>query len=1003
MMTGMTQNVLRKKRVGLLLIPALLLSLANNGHTGKVEIDHLIDWVDPFIGTGGHGHTYPGATMPYGMVQLSPDTRQNSWDASAGYHYSDNTIIGFSHTHLSGTGVGDYGDILLMPTTGDVQLEQGSEEHPETGYRSRFEHDQESASPGYYQVKLVDYGINAELTTTYRVGVHRYQYLKGERANIILDLRHGVVTDEIIDLQLEVISPYKVRGYRKTNGWAQDQTIYFVMEFSQPFKQYGIKNGESLLENAKKVNGKQIAAYFTFAENTEEVKVKVGISHASLDGAEKNLAEEMPHFDFDRVKKSAEFIWENELKRIQLGRQENPTDKTIFYTALYHAMLAPNIFNDVDGSYKGHDKKIHITHDFNYYTVFSLWDTFRAEHPLLTLVDQQRTADFINTMLTMYQQGGHLPIWELAGHETGTMIGQHSIPVIVDAYIKGIKGFDTKLAYQAIKAAMNRDYRGLVQYRELGHIMAEEEGESVSITLEYAFDDWTIAQMAKALGYIDDWQLYSKRAQAFVNLFDPSIGFIRPKQYTSWIEPYDPKRPTVHYTEANGWQYNFFVPHYVQLLIEKMGGDEHFIDKLDEMFNTVSDIPGKDITGLIGQYAHGNEPSHHISYLYSFAGAAWKTQEKVNQIMSKLYSTKPDGLSGNEDCGQMSAWYIMSALGFYPVAPGSDIYVFGTPRFNQVTLPLVKGKTFTIKTVGLTGDNFYIDKVELNGNYYPYSYIRHEDIVAGGELVFYMSAEPNIEFGKEVSHRPKHYQDIKPLLPVPLFQSPSKNFYDSINVDIKSSEPGVKIHYTTNGEHPTQESPVYSQSLTFTDTTELKALATKDGFLPSYIQSLEYVKIPYQFGVTYHTEYTPSYPANGDVSLVDFQTGSTNFRHPNWQGFYDVNFDVTIDLKQLRKVKSVATRFLEDSRSWIFLPKNVTYSISVNGESFKQVKNIPYETPSNFRPAEVFMPAVNLAEENPFQFIRVTGEIIGNCPDWHPGAGKPSFIFADEVIFNLAE
>ncbi|MCX4025847.1 glycoside hydrolase family 92 protein [Endozoicomonas sp. SM1973] len=1001
----MRQKNFRNKLVGVLAFTAGLVSVStiNISHSEERRADYLIDWVDPFIGTGGHGHTYPGATMPYGMVQLSPDTRQNNWDASSGYHYTDNTIIGFSHTHLSGTGVGDYGDILLMPTAGVVQLEQGSEERPETGYRSRFEHEQESASPGYYQVKLLDYDINTELTATHRVGVHRYQYPVDKQANIILDLRHGVVSDEIIDLQLEVISPYKVKGYRKTNGWAQDQTVYFVMEFSQPVKQYGVRQGRSLLQNVNKINGKSIVAYFSFAKKTEEVKVKVGISHTSLAGAEQNLIAEMPHFDFDRAKRAAELTWENELKRIQLGKNENPANKKIFYTALYHSMLAPNVFNDVDGSYKGHDKKIHKTKDFNYYTVFSLWDTFRAEHPLLTLIDQQRTADFINTMLTMYQQGGHLPIWELAGHETGTMIGQHSIPVIVDAYIKGIKGFDSQLAYQAIKAAMDRDYRGLAQYRELGHIMAEEEGESVSITLEYAFDDWVISQMAKSMGYMEDWQLYRKRAQAFINLYDPTIGFIRPKQYTNWIEPFDPKRPTVHYTEANGWQYNFFVPHYVQLLIDKLGGDERFVSKLDEMFNTVSEIPGKDITGLIGQYAHGNEPSHHITYLYSFAGAAWKTQEKVNQILTKLYSTKPDGLSGNEDCGQMSAWYIFSALGFYPVAPGSDIYVLGTPRFNQVNLPLESGKTFTVKAKGLTADNFYIDRVELNGNHYPYSYIRHEDIVAGGELVFYMAAEPNPEFGASIGHRPKHYQSLKPLTPVPLFNSPSKNFYNSVNVAINSTEPGVKIHYTTNGEQPTQQSPVYSQPLRFTDTTVLKALAVKEGFLPSYTQSLEYIKIPYQFGVTYHTEYTPSYPANGDISLVDFQTGSTNFRHPNWQGFYNVNFDITVDLKALRKVNTVATRFLEDSRSWIFLPKNVTYAISTDGESFKQVKNIPYETPSSFRPAEVFTPTVKLADEEAFQYIRITGEIIGNCPDWHPGAGKPSFIFADEVVFDLVE
>ena len=688
---------------------------------------NLTQYVDPFIGTGGHGHTFPGATMPFGMVQLSPDTRLTGWDGCSGYHYSDNVIYGFSHTHLSGTGISDYGDILLMPTVGDVSLDELVDGKTDKGYASPFSHQNETARPGYYSVRLDDGNILAELTATNRVGFHRYTYPATERANLVLDLVHR---DKVLDSYLLIVDATRIEGYRRSTGWARDQIVYFVAEFSQPFTAGIALDGTKLDRNLKEARGAGIKAFFTFDSGRRNpLLVKLALSSVSIDGARRNLAAELPGWDFDRVRDDADRAWNVELNKIQAAGGTSDQRK-IFYTALYHTMIAPNLFMDVDGQFRGRDAQTHKAGGFTNYTVFSLWDTFRAAHPLYTIIDQKRTADFINTFLAQYDYGGRLPVWELAGNETDTMIGYHSVSVIADAAIKGIPGFDRERAFAAMKHGAELKHFGLGSYLDRGYISMEDDRESVSRTLEYAYDDWCIAQMAGLLGREDDYQRYIKRAQFYRNVFDPETGFARPRKNGGWLSPFDPREVSFNFTEANAWQYSFFVPQDVSGLMDLMGGKEKFARKLDELFTTDSRTTGRDqadITGLIGQYAHGNEPSHHMAYLYDYAGQPWKAQQRVRQILDGFYRAEPDGLIGNEDCGQMSAWYVMSAAGLYSVTPGEPIYAIGTPLFPELRFNLEDGRSFSIKALGVSANNIYIQSArgrlwfQLRKQRYPWA------------------------------------------------------------------------------------------------------------------------------------------------------------------------------------------------------------------------------------------------------------------------------------------
>lgn len=734
-------------RVFVMLCWLSLLPITASAQKGASPM-RLTDYVDPFIGTGGHGHTYPGAVVPFGMVQLSPDTRLTGWDSCSGYHYSDDVIYGFSHTHLSGTGIPDYSDILFAPTAGPIYLVAKEGEDTQRGYASRFSHRNETARPGYYSVLLDDEKIRAELTATARVGLHRYTFPRTDEANIIVDLQHR---DRVRDALLRVVGPTRIEGYRRSQSWARDQVVYFVAEFSAPFTEFGLARDDRLLPNAREAQGTNVKAFFRFdARDGKPILARVAISAVDLDGARRNLAAELSHWDFERVRREADRAWERELGRIVV-RGPNRDQLTTFYTAMYHLMLAPNVFNDVDGRYRGRDFKAHVARGFTYYTVFSLWDTFRAAHPLLAIIDRQRTRDFVRTFLAQYEQGGRLPVWELAANETNTMIGYHAVPVIVDATVKGITGFDREQALAAMRHSAESDERGLAGYKQRGYVAIEDDRESVSKTLEYAYDDWCIAQMARLLNRSDVERRYLERATYYHNLFDPETGFMRPKKRDgSWLAPFDPREVSAHYTEANAWQYTFFVPQDINGLIELMGGPESFARKLDALFTAESTLTGNappDISGLIGQYAHGNEPSHHIAYLYNYVGQPWKTQARVRQIMRDFYKPTPDGLIGNEDCGQMSAWYIFSAAGFYPVTPGTTIYALGSPLFAEATFNLENGRRFTIRAENASDKNIYVQSARLNGRRLDRSFITHDEIMRGGTLVLVMGGRPAPRWG----------------------------------------------------------------------------------------------------------------------------------------------------------------------------------------------------------------------------------------------------------------
>ncbi|MDX2245687.1 MAG: GH92 family glycosyl hydrolase [Bacteroidia bacterium] len=731
-----------------LLLTAILSLSCNSGSKVSTPVS-ATELVDPFIGTADHGHTYPGATVPFGMVQLSPDNGTQGWDWCSGYNYVDSVIVGFSHTHLSGTGIGDLCDVLMMPTTRPVDFSKTITSRDDYDYRSAFLHEKEEASPGYYAVFLEDSKVKVELTATQRVGFHRYTFPESEASAIVIDLGFAINWDAPVDTKIEKVSEDRITGHRLSTGWAKDQRVYFAAQFSRPMADIQIvadtttaDNGTQRMKSATKIS-------FPTQEG-EQIMVKVGISSANPEGALKAL-DEVADWDFDAVREKARKAWEDELSVIKV-ESDNEQLKTIFYTALYHSQVAPVLFSDANGYYKGADDKVHKAENYTKYGIFSLWDTFRAENPLFTLTQPDRVNDMIQSLMSHYREYGLLPVWSLLGNETNTMTGYHAVPVIVDAYLKGYRGFDAEEAFEAMKKSAMQDIRATDFLRQYNYIPHDKAGQSVTRTLEYTYDDWCIAQMAKALGKLDDYDYFMKRAGNFRNVFDPSTGFMRARMADgSWKTPFDPKysdhNESAEYTEGNAWQHTWFVPHDVHGMIELFGGNEVFVTKLDAMFTESSDISGEnasaDISGLIGQYAHGNEPSHHIAYLYNYAGAPWKTQAIVRQICETMYTDKPNGLCGNEDCGQMSAWYVFSAMGFYPLNPAQGIYVIGSPMFDRTEIRVNEGKSFVVTAENVSGVNKYIQSAKLNGQALDRSYITHEEVMKGGELAFIMGPQPN--------------------------------------------------------------------------------------------------------------------------------------------------------------------------------------------------------------------------------------------------------------------
>jgi predicted alpha-1,2-mannosidase len=751
-----------KRTFGLFLLGSIMFLFSCNQPEVKSLSEEvpLTQYVDPFIGTGFHGHVFLGANVPFGAVQLGPVNMSQGWDWCSGYHYSDSTILGFANTHLSGTGIGDLGDIEIMPVTGNVTLVRGTIEDQKSGYYSLYSHNEETAIPGYYSVRLKRYDIKAEMTATERVGFHRYTFPASNDSKIIIDLETGIGWDQPVKTFIQQVNDTTIAGYRYSKGWAPDQKIFFTAIFSKPMKNFSVYDSISLLkQNA--ANGKRLRGIAFFSTNKDEqIQLKVGISPVSIENAANNIKAEIPHWNFDEIRSQANNKWNAELNRIQIKTNDTSRLKT-FYTAMYHTMIAPSIFNDHNGDYRGTDTMIYRNASFINLTTFSLWDTYRGAHPLYTIMESDRVNDMINSMLMIYKQQGKLPIWHLMGNETNTMPGYSSVQVVADAYLKGFRGFDTSLAWEAVNATAMLDERGLKFVKDRGYIPADSIVESVALGLEYSLADASIALMAKKMGKEKEYEYFSKRGQNYKNYFDPSSTFVRGRiDDTKWRSPFSPfesRHRKDDFAEGNAWQYTWLVPQDVKGLINILGGEKRFVEKLDSFFIIKGDMgteASNDITGLIGQYAHGNEPSHHITYLYAYAGQPWKTAGKVRFILDSFYSDKPDGLIGNEDVGQMSAWYVLSSLGFYQVHPANGIFVFGSPVIDEATLKVGKEKTLHIVVKNNSNANKYIQRIQLNGEEYSKSYIAYSDIMKGGELIIEMGATPSKTWGVNLADRP---------------------------------------------------------------------------------------------------------------------------------------------------------------------------------------------------------------------------------------------------------
>ncbi len=966
-------------------------------HYEKFVVEPQSIYVNNHIGTDLHGHTFPGASMPFGMVQLSPDTRLDGWDGCSAFHYSDSVIYGFSHTHLSGTGCSDYGDILLMPF---------SLEDPDILYdnfMSKYDKSSVIANPGYYSVYLKDYNINAELTVSQRVGFHKYIYSNKDSQYIILDLEHR---DELLETYVKSISDTRFVGLRRSKAWAKNQYQYFVIDFNRPVEVIDFKLFDKSQSQRKRTDityeniGKDEYSKLIFKtkdNKTKELLIKVGLSATSTDAAISNLEQEIPNWDFDNIKICAKKEWNKELSKI-LVYDSNEENKVVFYTALYHSFLAPNIYSDVDGKYRGTDLKIHENKNNKTYSVFSLWDTYRATHPLFTIVQQSRTKDFINTFLDQYKFGGQLPVWELAANETMCMIGYHSVPVIVDAYMKGIRGFDVELAMKAMIDASKEDRLGKKEFENYGFIPLDLEHESVSKTLEYAFDDWCIAMFAKEVGKLDEFEEYIQRAQYYKNIFNLDNGFMQARINGAWQYPFDPKEVNYNFTEANSWQYSFYVPHDILSFIELHGGNEKFAHKLDQMFTAESQTSGNnqaDITGLIGQYAHGNEPSHHMAYLYNYCGKPWKTQEIVRKIMKEQYNSLPSGLCGNEDCGQMSSWYVFSALGFYPVNPANGIYDLGSPIFDTAIIQLENHRRFKIISYENNDENIYVQEIMFNGKTYDKSYITHKQIMNGGCLEFYMGSEPNTDRATSFNSIYNSKIDKELITPTPYTNYQFRSFYDSIILELNCIDKSANIYYSISGD--ISDNPQkYVKPIVVNKSTEIFAYAKTKGKNQSKTIKASYTLIPDYRTIEIKSQYSKHYSAGGDNALIDFVKGEPWFRNGLWQGYQAQDFEAIVDLKEVKNVNFINARFLHNTEPWVFLPKKVLYYISTDGINYRKIYECESKTEerSNGSIVEEFIYNTEVVKA---RYIKVWAENYGKLPSWHISAGEDSWLFIDEI------
>ncbi len=941
----------------------------------------LSDHVDPFIGTGGHGHTFPGPTLPFGMVQLSPDTRLTGWDGCSVYHHSDNAVFGFSHTHLSGTGVGDYGDVLLMPVTGEPHLENGYPDRVDEGYGSRIRKETEKAEAGWYAVHLDDYGIDVELTATPRTGLHRYVFPAGKPAHVIIDLTHR---DELLDVDLTIPDDRTVAGFRRSAAWARDQMVHFNAAFSRPFTASKIITDDI---------GRPLKAVLSFGSDGGELLVQVGISAVDDAGARGNLEAEWADFDFPATRDRARAAWSAALDRFEVDGADD-ADLTVLATALYHSFIAPNLFSDADGRYRGMDLQTHTAVDRDQYTVFSLWDTYRATHPLFTLVERDRTRDFVATMLAQYDQGGRLPVWELAANETDCMIGYHGVSVIADAYLKGIVTADPDHALDAMIGSAERDHFGLAAYKRDGFISADLESESVSKTLEYAYDDLCIARMAAMNGRMAVFDAFSRRSLAWRHLYDPATGCFRPRLNGQWLKPYDPRRVDNHHTEANGWQYRFAAPHDLQAHIQVCGGDGPFLAALDSLFTVESGTTGRDqpdITGRIGQYAHGNEPSHHVAWLYHGAGRPQKSADRIGRILEDFYTPQPDGLIGNEDCGQMSSWYVLAAFGLYDIAPTSRQWLIIPPLHERMSMRFEDGAVFTTRRKG-TGA---VNSVTWNGKPLSRSFLWHHEVIGGGELVFHLGKEG--EWGKALEERPPSSARLGDIIPAPWADAPSDRFRGRMKVALGVDDPRAEIRWSDDPAADPREGRVYDKPLTIAATTTLRFVALRHPLPPSPVITATFLALPETWTVIPESPPNPQYTAGGPDALIDGLRGPEDWRRGGWLGYEGQDFRATLDLGEPTPLHRVGASFLQDVRSWIVMPQELVVEVSRDGAAFVTAGRCsPDVSVEDY--GIILRDLVVDLDGSPVRAVRFTATGYGVMPDWHPGAGGASFIFADELI-----
>ncbi|MBI2259343.1 MAG: glycoside hydrolase family 92 protein [Flavobacteriia bacterium] len=943
----------------------------------------LTTYVNPFIGTGGHGHTFPGASAPFGMIQLSPDTRYQGWDACSGYHYSDSTIFGFSHTHLSGTGVEDLCDLLLVPQTGKAN--PNPQYIDKNGYINYFSHSKEKASPGYYEVELKNPRIKVKLTVSERAGFHEYLFLDSNIHKIILiDLEHK---DRLLSSELKIVNAKEIQGNRISNSWAKKQHFYFYLMCNEEFKTsfYG-KNKLALI----------------FPKHVQTVQIKVGISAVDEIGAKSNLISEIPDFDFEKRKNLTKELWNKELHKIEVNGKDEEA-KTIFYSALYHSFLCPIQFSDVDGRYRGNDEKIYQDISKRRYSIFSIWDTYRSTHPLFNLIQTKRSADFIQTLLDIYKETNDLPVWELWGNETECMIGYHSSSLILDAYRKHIPIKNPSFALEAmVKTSKDNNY-GKNFYRKNGFIDSNKEAESVSKTLEYTYDDWCISQFAKDIKRNDVFREYRSSSYSFVNLLHPKSHFMQARNGALWTSNFRPSEVNFNFTEANSWQYSLATPHALSSHIQLLGGKDSLEAFLDRLFSARQDLEGRqqaDITGLIGQYAHGNEPSHHVAYLYNYTNSPYKTQEKIHQIMKEMYQNNPDGLSGNEDCGQMSSWFVFSSLGFYPVCPGSTTYSLGRPLFENAKIQLENGKKFQIIYENNNESNKYIQSIFLNDIKYEQLFIEHDSIIKGGKLLIKMGNQAN-ESLKNWKNELIEDPFFDSIIPLAFVDVENKLFVDSMVAKIQILPlKGLTAKYTLDGSEPDFSSLDYKQNIKLTSKTKLKIKSFRYG-KPSYLPSVEteFTPLNNNWELNLKTEYANSYRASGDNALIDKERGGIDFRSGAWQGYEQVNCRGEITLKEAKSAQKIIFSCLQDQKSWIFFPKEIQVEVEYeNGEKESLIlKNTEPPLKDGARIKEFVL---ETKVDNKIKKISFDLFNISNCPKGHLSEGEKAWLFVDEIFIE---